>query len=150
MNLTATRFINNMSYRFPNVDINVIEDAVSDGFLKCLENKNSVINPVGYITIVAINAIKSHLRELQKTAPLNFDISNRHTGQLDLLIRNEESKLMKEALKLLPIKQKRFIIQYYNKLHERGHLRNDSDYTRVTRIRKKLRVSLKKMLADCP
>lgn len=146
MTTIATKLV----YRFPNIDISIIEDGISDGFLKYLENKKSIKNPIGYITIVAMNSIKSYLRRLQKTVPLNFDIPKTETNQLDKLINNEERNLMKSALKLLPIKQRRFLIQHYDKLSQRGHTRNKSDYMKVTRLRRKLKGILKKMSDDCP
>ena len=146
MTTIATKLV----YRFPNIDISIIEDGISDGFLEYLENKKSIKNPIRYITIVAMDSIKSNLRRLQKTVPLNFDIPKTETNQLDKLINNEERNLMKSALKLLPIKQRRFLIQYYDSFNKYGYHRSHSDYVKAIRLRKKLRVILTKMSANSP
>lgn len=145
-----TTIVTRLTYHFPNVDISIIEDGVSDGYVQYLENKSSIVNPIGYITIVAMNSIKSYLRRLRKTTQLNIDIPQNSTNNLDSLVKNEEIALIQAALKMLPIKQRRFLIQYYDSFNKYGYHRSHSDYVKAIRLRKKLRVILTKMSANSP
>ena len=150
MTTIVTRATRNVTSKFPTINFDVIEDAVSNAMVQFVKYKKDITNPIGFVTTSAIHFIQSHLRSLDKTVHLNFDVYSQELSPLDKLIRNEEMNLLQSALKKLPIKDRRFLLNYYDTMFNYGKRRKKSDWMRATRIRRKVKGFLTKTSADCP